>query len=186
MAMRAKARDRGERTPATALSREEVLWALAALAHTHRIPFDATLAGQQLAVTPTFDTLTQSASALGLKCDWREVTHRALASLPVPVLVVLSPPAAQPQEPALDTPAEQPGTRDLPQLALLLKVEADRVALLECGQPGHTTVSQVEFRQRYLGLAFQASPKVAAPADPDSAAQERAAFRFRWFVVELL
>jgi ATP-binding cassette, subfamily B, bacterial HlyB/CyaB len=170
------------------LSKEALVWILSALAQFHRIPFDPKLVLGSLAPPYTLDTIQAAANAFGLNCKWSNPEATSLKKFATPFVAILSAPATEPKIGPVDgeqltSAAAAPAPF---RLAFVLKVEADRVALFEQGQPGHAIISFAEFKFRYLGPVLQAVPKTPALKDPDTQRVQRASFGFGWIIAELL
>jgi ATP-binding cassette, subfamily B, bacterial HlyB/CyaB len=179
----------GREAQSNALDKNALVWVLSALAQFHRIPFDPQLVLGSLAPPYTLDSIEAAARALGLECKWSHPQAAALKKFSTPFVAVLAAPVAEPKiglvgdEQIAPAPAAAPSPS---RLAFVLKVEADRVALFEQGQPGHAIISFAEFQHRYLGAVLQAVPKTPALKDPDTQGARKSAFGFGWFIAELL
>jgi ATP-binding cassette, subfamily B, bacterial HlyB/CyaB len=179
----------GREAQSNALDKSALVWALSALAQFHRIPFDPQLVLGSLAPPYSLDTLRSAANSLGLECKWSNPPAASLKKLPTPFIALLAAPAAEPSIGPVDDAQVAPAPPVAPassRLAFVLKVEADRVALFEQGQPGHRIISFAEFQTRYLGAVLQALPKTPALKDPDTQGGKKTAFGFGWFIAELL
>ena len=154
--------------PTAELDREHFVWALAASCQLYRVPFDATLALQQLPPPYTIGTLHQALVALEFKAGVREVDAGGLGSVALPCFAAV----------------RVEGDVGRVSLVLLLSAGAEKVTLFEPGAARPLELEPAAFAARYAGRVLQLSRKEAPVADPDG--RERPVFGFRWFIPELL
>lgn len=179
----------GRQSVRASLSAEALVWALSALAQAHRIAFDEKLVMGQFPPPHRLDTIEQAAHRLGLQTGWVSRDASALRELATPFLVLLSQVSREPPQTSgfdreslasLDSGALEG------RLALLLRIEDQRVVLLEERQSSTAILPFAEFAARYAGLALVAAPRQIPPDDPDAQSESRRPFGFRWFIPELL
>ena len=164
------------------LSAQSVIWALSALAHHFRIPFDANLVAGSFVPPYELHALERLAGAIGLQAKATTGAAKTLAKLHTPFIVAL-----HPLEDGLDgehLPGD--GNSSTVRIAFVVRIEDGRVALYEEGRTGHRILPFVELQALYAGWALQAAPTRKTPTDPDASAAELRKFGFRWFVPELL
>ena len=176
-------------------------WGLQGMCRLHRIAFAPSLVLQQLPPPYTVVALQQAAESLGLKAGLRAAAASELAKLPLPGLAILMPDerptpsfaknatlSPAPEE-GLDgevTPAIAQTANHFHRLALILKVDGERVLLFDQQSPAPFTKTLPEFEQSYAGEVILFAPEGEAALDPDPASQEKREFGFKWFVPELL
>lgn len=163
------------------IATQELIWAMGSYCALHRKAFDPTLLLQQFPTPHSSDSLIQAARALGFRIKRQPCAPHALASLPMPCLVVLVPAtgsAAQVQAPAPETA--------LPRLALLCQANGSQVGFFHAGSNAATTCSAAEFADLYAGTVFLIAAAPSAVNDPDAVAARPTSFGFRWFIPELL
>lgn len=116
-------------TLALNLARDAFLWGLGSMCQLHRVPFSAPLV-EGAAVPPfTVARLIEMAAALGFTCEASRLDRAALARMPTPLLVAL-------------TPAD---SKDGNHLALLLAVRDDAVLILRHSAAQPETLSHADF-----------------------------------------
>ena len=158
-------------------------WALQGVCALHRKPFSNEMARQQLAAPYTTDSFSKAALAYGFEASSRKARPENLHKETFPLLVWLSPKAA-------NTEIEFAGESDQPDItpALILQADTSNVLVAEADNTAPRTISLSGFNQRYSGHITRITPQVDAATDADSAAQARQArkFGFSWFIPELL
>ena len=158
-------------------------WALQGVCALHRKPFSNEMARQQLAAPYTTDSFSKAAQAYGFEASTRKAKPENLHKETFPLLVWLSPKAA-------NTEIEFAGESDQPDItpALILQADTSNVLVAEADNTAPRTISLSGFNQRYSGHITRITPQVDAATDADSAAQARQArkFGFSWFIPELL
>jgi subfamily B ATP-binding cassette protein HlyB/CyaB len=171
-----------------AFDRDALTWALSALCQYYRIPLDEQLVLGQLPAPYDEETVVAAAGLLGLHAAWKTRTASSLRKSAAPFVAMLAQTVCEPRPGTgdlRDSASLAPKTSFL-RLAFVLRIEEDRVAFFEQGQPGHVILPFSEFAARYAGRALFAEPRQASLTDPDSGSAIRKPFGFGWFVPELL
>jgi subfamily B ATP-binding cassette protein HlyB/CyaB len=113
----------------------------------------------------------------------RDARVSELEALPVPFVAVLNPEIAI-------ASAESRGTDAKPsqpyRLAIIVRCDGSSVTYLDRGRQKPVTSKLDEFSRHFSGRVLLCIPAVAEPTGPDSPAEARGKFGFRWFVPELL
>jgi subfamily B ATP-binding cassette protein HlyB/CyaB len=175
-----------------ALDPGEVIWAVGSMCNLHRKPFDGALLQSQFPPPHTSLTLVEAARLLGFRAEPAAVAVPRLASMPTPCLVFLLR-ASEGSGAAPDVSSEAPGDRGPPsasgtpkfRLALLVKVDADRLLFFLAGKTAPTVATPEEFAGFYAGLAMAIVPADTPARDDDPVGAPRR-FGFGWFIPELL
>lgn len=200
---------------ATTLSPEKMLWALATMCTSHRIPFNSSLALGQLAPPYSELRLIEAARACGLRVARKTMPPLRLRRLPFPCLTLLdaSPVVRDGDESARSlglTRGGRPGgpeeSGESPQSAvqisgarpdpagvvgdavpaLIVGADGERVVYFEFGGDRPITAPITVFARRYPGWVLLFRPEPKFLTDHDDAGQRLTAFGFRWFLPELL
>lgn len=149
---------------------ESFAWALDAICRLHRVPYAAHLVLQQ--VTPPYGLpeIAGAATALGFRCEVRNIPAATLPAQSLPCLALLS---------TVDAGSAHG-------LAVLLRGPGDGLLLLEAHHPEPVAITTGELAVRYSGtvmlLALETESGIES-AEPPPAAGD---FNFRWFIPELL
>ena len=199
-----------QRDSALLVGTETLLWALGGLCQVHKIPFAPNLVLSQLPPPYSLLSLQQAAHSLGMKSDMREAAPREFSKLPLPWLAVLNPvdagsanqasssSAISPDgassiappsaELASELPSETASTEAPRQhgLALVFRVDDERVAFFEQSQPKPTVLPLAEFAELYAGQVLLFAPERKGEIDNDAVTSKKQEFGFRWFIPELL
>ncbi len=189
-----------------ALAPTDVLWAVGSVCNLQRTPFDPSLVQSQFPPPHTTLTLVEAVRASGFHADALAVDVPALATLPQPCLVLLLPARAAssgsketgvaPHDlPGMSAPMdESKGATDsganvsprIPHaLALVVKIESDRVLYFRAGTNTPAIATTEEFAGLFAGVAL-AIIAAERPVRDDDPVVRPAPFSFRWFVPELL
>jgi ATP-binding cassette, subfamily B, bacterial HlyB/CyaB len=154
--------------PATtdAVLTDGFIWALASLCRLHRVPFDAELVLKQFPPPYDLPTLLRAAQACGLKAGLAGAKADGLGVLPMPCLGFV-----RSDEKAANDPV------------LLIRADREALLYLVAGEDKPRSVALRDFSARFEQTVVLAARAVAAPDDPDGAAQR--SFGFKWFVPEL-
>ncbi|MCG3202975.1 MAG: Toxin RTX-I translocation ATP-binding protein [Gammaproteobacteria bacterium] len=198
---------------ATTLSPEKMLWALATMCTSHRIPFNSSLARGQLAPPFSALRLIETARACGLRVACKAVPPLRLRQVPFPCLTFLDPAPLVDESGRVSVPTHGVGSGDrqesgdspetavrdsgtgrdasggsddaLP--ALIIGADGERVVCFEFGGDRPLTIPIAGFARRYPGsvLLFRPEPKFLTD-DGDDAVCQHETFGFRWFLPELL
>ena len=155
------------------ISTETFVWALQCACQVHHVPFSAEMALRQFPPPYNSATLQHAMHELGFKGRWRKVQEADFERLTFPCFAAMNP--VIDQNPAAEETEMPHG------LALLAKLEDEKVLLFEPGsqQPQH--IPFAEFTARCAGHVLQfAAPKGKGVDEADKE------FGFRWFVPELL
>src|SRR5688572_9779374 len=142
------------------------IWALASLCRLHRVPFDPELVLKQFPPPYDLPTLLRAAQACGLKAGLAGAKAEGLAVLPLPCLGFV-----RSDEKAANDPV------------LLIRADREALLYLVAGEEKPRTVALRDFSALFEQRVVLAAPAVAAPDNPDGAAQRT--FGFKWFVPEL-
>lgn len=200
---------------ATTLSPEKMLWALATMCTSHRIPFNSPLALGQLAPPYSELRLIEAARACGLRVARKEVPALRLHQIPFPCLTFLAtasvadtggsptlgaamqhgvgPGAGDDGGGSLEDAAPDPAATQDPSSvtgdaapALVVGADGERVVCFEFGRDHTVTFPTAEFAQRYGGWVLLFRREPRFLTDHDDDDQRLTAFGFRWFLPELL
>lgn len=201
---------------ATTLSPEKMLWALATMCTSHRIPFNSSLALGQLAPPYSELRLIEAARACGLRVARKTMPPQRLRRLPFPCLTLLDafPVVRDGDESArvaglthgggpggLEASGESPrvavqesgalpnpaGVSVDAMPALIVGADGERVVYFEFGGDRPVTVAISVFARRYPGSVLLFRPEPRFLTDDgDDAVCQPKAFGFRWFLPELL
>jgi len=163
-----------------ALTSEQFVWSIGSLCQLHRIPFDAKLLIGHFAGPYSMLSLVGAAREVGLKCDLRNESARGCDRWAVPCIALLS---QATQAATSDASADAIGSTAC--IALVLKVDSERILMFSPGQSAPTVVSRAEFAEQFAGTVFFAAPAGKSVKDDDTGVA-RAKFGFRWFFDELL
>jgi len=164
-----------------ALDAPDFLWAVGSLCNLRRAAFDAALVQRAFPPPHSAVTIVEALRSLGLEVALVEDDAHAIVRGPLPRLVFLR--RAEPVGAAARS-GSTPTTRTA---GILAKVEAGRVLIFPAGSNEPQVLPIVEFTHLYAGLALDAHPTAAAPADAEAERGAAAsAFGFYWFVGELL
>ncbi|HEX8010735.1 MAG TPA: peptidase domain-containing ABC transporter [Casimicrobiaceae bacterium] len=167
----------------------DLLWAIGSICNLHRVPFDASLLQSQYPPPHTSLTLVEAVRALGFRAEPTPLSVPQLGSLPMPCLVLLRPAreSSNDASAAGDTGDAAPAREAPPcfRLALLVKVDPERVLFFHAGKTTPSVATPEEFAGFYAGLTLAVVPAVPPVRDDDPVARSER-FAFRWFVPELL
>jgi subfamily B ATP-binding cassette protein HlyB/CyaB len=187
------------------LSPSDVVWALGSICALHRRPFDPELLLKQFA--PPYDeaSLVTAARALGFKAKARAAKVAELASLTLPVLVLIhvAAPDASVEDAAGAISDATPDTAvdiaenaanaqaaDAPaapttKLALIIKIDDEQVVYFPSGTNEAVTIARDKLPEIFADRIVLMHPESGALSDPDSPVAQRQ-FGFSWFVPELM
>ena len=189
---------------------DTLLWALGGLCQVHKIPFTSKLVLSQLPPPYSLLSLQQAALALGMQTDVRNVTPEDFSKLPLPCLAVLNPVdtgvSNQAASPAASSPVSESSVvrpqaelvDELPPtaastvaprhhgLALVFRVDDERIGYFEESQPKPNVLPLAEFAALYAGQVMLFAPARTDEVADDSGAFKNREFGFRWFIPELL
>ena len=184
------------------LGKQCFVWGLSALCQLNRVPFDAELLLHRF--TPPFDlaALQQAAIELGFKVSFQPVPLSDIHPSALPLLAILkpaangeAPPAANTESPQqISPPGELPATaHSNHRLALILKIDDERVLCVYEGNSTPENVSLDQFNQETTGQVLFAKRRIEQVAEDGSSAKGTdgqlkpdAKFSFKWFIPELL
>lgn len=184
------------------LGKQSFVWGLSALCQLNRVPFDAELLLHRF--TPPFDlaALQQAAIELGFKVSFQPVPLSDIHPSALPLLAILkpaangeAPPAANTESPQqISPPGELPATaHSNHRLALILKIDDERVLCVYEGNSTPENVSLDQFNQETTGQVLFAKRRIEQVAEDGSSAKGTdgqlkldAKFSFKWFIPELL
>ena len=186
------------------IGRESFVWAVGSLCALHRVPFDAELLLRRF--PPPYDSasLQQAALAYEFKVALQALPVQDIHPTVFPVLAILKP-KAQEAQPLTDlttaadnASAEQAQQAPLPDhnIAIVLKVDRDRVLMLALGDAAPQTITVAEYNELATGQVMLATKQAEAlsedgligkPSDKNQTANPtQQPFGFKWFVPELL
>lgn len=173
------------------ISTETFVWALQCACQVHRVPFSADMALRRFPLPYNSATLQHALHELGLKGRWCKVQEADIEHLNFPCFAALNP-LVTPEPTKGESEPEAQGEQHLEThgLALLVRLEENRVLFFEPGsqEPQHFLLT--EFTARCSGHVLQFAAPKACP-EPDRRSKgvdqdEDKEFGFRWFVPELL
>jgi subfamily B ATP-binding cassette protein HlyB/CyaB len=186
---------RRDRNPTrVSLEAQDLIWALGSFCALNRRPFDPRLLLQQFPPPYSSDSLVVAGRSLGFRVKTVHLSSDTLNTLSLPCLIVLSE-RPQSSSPANDAEvavykaeaSAAPEAAALPgRLAMLVKVEADQVALFPAGTNVAATLTMAQLEREFTGLAVLVASDAAGVSDPDGALRSGSGFGFRWFIPELL
>jgi len=201
---------------ATTLSPEKMLWALATMCTSHRIPFNSSLALGQLAPPYSELRLIEAARACGLRVARKAMPPLRLRQVPFPCLTILAAApvihaedasargAAVELEVATGDPGDAGGSPESAkpdpnasldpsavtgdaEPALIIGADGERVIYFEFDSQQSRTMPIAKFARRYPGWVLLFRPEPRfLTNDGDDAVRRQMAFGFRWFLPELL
>ena len=167
----------------------DLLWAIGSVCNLQRAPFEASLMQSQFPPPHTTLTLVEAARAAGFHAEALAVDVPALATLPQPCLVLLVPPRPAARIPADEcratTDAGNTSTPPKYGVALVVKIENDRVLYFRAGTNTPSIATIEEFAGLFAGVALAVIP-AERPVGDDDPIRVPVRFGFRWFVPELL
>ena len=174
--------------PDLPITARDFLWAVGSLCNMQRRMFGAALVQREFPPPHSAVTLVDALRSLELSArivqrDRQRVIHGRL-----PCLVFLQ--RAEPSSVTNDAPDSADGSSPNPLpptpfgLALLVKVEGERLLMFPAGTNEPSVVSATEFDARYTGFALEAANAPESPTDDDHAPKVPE-FGFRWFYAEL-
>jgi subfamily B ATP-binding cassette protein HlyB/CyaB len=152
------------------IATDDFIWSLGSLCQLHRIPFDARLVNGQFPGPHSTRSLIEAASQLGMKCDLRIEMAESADKWAVPCIAFLK---------------NRTNEANELRLALIIRVDTERVLLFRPGETAPTVLTRSEFSAQFTGQVFFAAPAVKLAPDEESPGIAPA-FGFRWFVPELL
>ncbi len=152
------------------IEKKEFFWVLQGLCAIHRKPFDLELALQQLAGPYTDHGLQGALQEYGFECQPHKLTLDQLGQHSFPLLLWLQPAEGS----------------DAMCAALVLQAQDGHLLLVRSTDEQPQTVPAASLADSYSGLACVIVPRAEEVKDPDSEAQQKQPFGFRWFVPELL
>ena len=168
------------------LDKGAFVWAIGTTCQLHRLPFDAELLLKR--VPPPYDTasLQHTLQECGFKVKTSSRPLSKLHGAVFPVMVVLT--ASTASSPVILTAPANSNASTPPEIpahlvALVLKIDQERVLLLHPESSSPITLTMAEFDALYTGLAILATPKKEALTDDG---HQPAKFGFKWFIPELL
>jgi len=173
------------------VSTPDFVWAVEATCSLLQKPFQRDLVLQQFASPYDHGSVSFALAELGIVTQLQKIKFKKLESQTYPLLVWLSTSSngsGQPSEAALDVPHTSNNESQGVRPAIVLQAVADRVILIQPGEPVPLTISISEFQARCSGQGMRLSTLVADGTDPDSAilAAQSRRFGFSWFIPELL
>ncbi|MEO8674225.1 MAG: peptidase domain-containing ABC transporter [Casimicrobiaceae bacterium] len=167
----------------------ELVWAVGSICNLQRTPFDAALIQSQYPPPHTTLTLIEAVRGVGFHADAVAVDVPGLRAVPQPCVVLLSPDRAPADERANGSPAPadvcEPSDIEFHGLALVVKIESDRVLYFRAGTNTPSIATIEEFAGMFAGVALAIAAAESAAVDDDPTGKP-ASFGFRWFVPELL
>ena len=181
------------------VAEQALVWALGSLCQINRVPFDPALLSQHFPPPYTLGTLLHALQSYGFKAETKPVTTDSFASLVLPcvaalrlpdtpaeaIVDVVIPEAVDSEAEALPEPAPQTTPLTPHTLALIIKIDAERVMYFEPGNDTPQVIAPGEFGTRFEPLIIVLAKQPEALSDPDLA-KDKATFGFRWFIPELL
>lgn len=153
------------------LKADTFLWAVGALCQLHRIPFAPQLLLSQFPPPYSITSLLHALKALGLRASLKKTSPHQLPGSVLPCLALLD-----------RNPAEGKASAEQT-LALILKLDDERLVLLEPNCETPRALTQEEFARRFSGQVLLARKNTEVFKDTDAASTP---FGFRWFIPELL
>ena len=165
------------------MAAETCIWGLQGICQLHRIPFAPGLILQQFPPPYSLLSLHQAATALGLRSGLRDALVTELPDLPVPFVALL--------KPATFLASDENGgslAEEHPQpyrLAIIVKCDSHSISYYEMSRQNALTTTAKEFGRLFAGKVMLCVPAAPELKGPDSAADGRREFGFRWFVPEL-
>ncbi len=167
----------------------DLQWAVGSVCNLQRTPFDGGLMQSQFPPPHTTLTLIEAVRASGFHADALAVDVPGLAALPQPCLVLLLPRRATANAPvagsAPTTTDASPARPPEHGLALVVKIESERVLYFRAGTNTPAIATTEEFAGVFAGVALAVVP-AERPLRDDDPVGVPAPFGFRWFVPELL
>ncbi len=179
-------REPAAHAPTYSFSTADIVWVMGSFSALNRKPFDAELLVKQFPPPYSADSFIHAARALGFRIKRRDCDSAAVPKLSLPCLAILNAvepvedSAAQPEDPAANTPAQKHRP------AIVVQASDTSVVLFEVGTNQPKTLTHAEFAARYAGTAFQLALETKGIKDPDSTGSEQTAFGFKWFIPELM
>jgi len=149
------------------LEAKSFVWAAGSACALHRIPFDASLVLRQHPPPHTAASLVEAARGLGFSAELKQVEPEALPAEGGVVFAFL----------------RREGTSPACELALVARVEPERVGYFPETRDELSTEPAEAFRNRYTGWAIVLQCRPEAANDPDAARPAR--FGFAWFLPEM-
>jgi subfamily B ATP-binding cassette protein HlyB/CyaB len=165
---------------------EDVVWALGSFCALNQRRFDAELLVRQSPPPYDSDSIIEAARSLGFRIKRRMVRAEAVAALGFPCLVVLLEPASDGAQKGPEAISDASSGPVCHRPALAVQAEGDRIVLFRAGTNTPASFTLTEFRDVYVGTAFQLSLRTAPPPNPNPDDRAPPAFGFRWFIPELL
>jgi subfamily B ATP-binding cassette protein HlyB/CyaB len=159
------------------LATEQVVWAIGSIAQLHRVPFSREILLQAFVPPYGFDQLPRILSRLGLNVRTRKGVER-LDALRMTCLLGID------QPPIPDAAGDGKEDRPAPEVALLVKVDADVAWIFLPGDESPRSLSCDMLLSWMQGTAIECSAGIAAVADPDRPVRD--GFGFSWFVPVLM
>ena len=185
----------------TPIQGSSLIWTLGSICQINHVPFDPALLNQHFPPPYTLETLLHALKAYGFKAEAKSVAQNDIARLVFPCVAlvrsseIFAEPSAEmavvvagPVSALADTlPEPEAPTVSAPNqtLALLIKVDAERILYFEPGQETPQTIATTEFATRFEPLIISIAKQADAVEDVDGA-NVAPEFGFRWFVPELL
>jgi len=171
---------------------------VSSLCQLHQRPFDPKLLLQHFPPPYNLATLQQAVHSLDFESDWHAIPAAKLKSQQLPCLAVLRAhepePSGQMEEgidPAVDSDnsnnpeSETDDISSSVQLALIARVDDDKLLYFEAGTDTPQTIPLAEFNDTFeAGLLLVKPQEQAAPDDELDREPEK--FGFKWFIPELL
>ena len=181
------------------LGRESFIWAVGSLCALYRVPFDAELLLRRFPPPYDIASLQQAVMAYDFKVVVQEATIQNLHAEVFPIIAVLKPKPDENTSSTSEANSEsnnQTENEKIPDhhLAIVLKIDGDRVLMLGPSLKSPVTISSDEFKKISTGqilLATKKSEKIREDgiiAKPSAAEAEvdKKPFGFRWFIPELM
>ncbi len=139
----------------TALERENLVWALAAMCQFHRLPFEGNLVLRAFPPPYTIATLLHAAESLGFRAARARAAAADLTEGHLPCLAIVRPSAGG--------DAESPAA-----CVLVVRVADGEVHCVAPGNPNPQTEPLEAFAARYTGVLVRFAPVTEAPVDHDA------------------
>ncbi len=170
---------------ASRIERDAIVWVLAAFCQYFRIPLDQKHLLSELPPEPNWPHLLRAAEALGFIARRSQASMREVARMQTPFAVLLNPSPAR-EEPDQSQPQAATDPASVaPVFAVVVKIDADRVAFVEQGETSRRILPLSDFSARYAGTVLRAAPREKKLSDPDLPGAQESKFGFRWFAAEL-
>lgn len=179
------------------LRRDAFVWGLHTLCNLHRVPFEAELLLRRFPPPYNLESFQHAAQAYGFKIGLQSAQLKTIHPAAFPILAVLQSkePSLSPAKPEIVEPApldskpdesasESTQSETQPyRIAFVLKVDDERVLLIEPGDTAPTTIPIGEFENQSTGQVLMTIKAPEKVEEDDKSPQK---FGFRWFIPELM